>query len=102
MNPGVPATYHDGRTSRPRAVMLRFGGDGTLTVEATEAGGGEPLSFHRSQVRVESRLGNAARFVRLPDDQRCEVTDNDALDSALAAWPASGAAAWPHCENVFC
>lgn len=96
MNPGVSATYHDGRTSRPRAVMLRFGGDGTLTVEATEAGGDAPLSFHRSQVRVESRLGNAARFVRLPDDQRCEVTDNDALDAALAAWPASGAAAWLH------
>ncbi len=92
---GVPATYYNGRTSRPQAVGLRFGGDGTLTVEFAEEGVA-PLMFGRSQVRVESRLGNASRFVRLPDDQRCEVTDNDALDAALAAWSAPGLAAWLH------
>jgi Zn-dependent protease with chaperone function len=92
---GVPASYHDGRTSRPRAVSLRFDGEGTLTVEFAQAGEA-PLRFERSQVRVESRLGNASRFVRLPDDQRCEVTDNDALDGALAAWSAPGLAGWLH------
>jgi Zn-dependent protease with chaperone function len=95
MNTGVPATYYDGRTSRPQAVTLRFGGDGTLTVELADEGAA-PLMFARSQVQVESRLGDGSRFVRLPDDQRCEVTDNDGLDAALAAWVAPGAAAWLH------
>ncbi len=43
--------------------------------------------------------GQVPRFVRLPEDQRCEVRDNDALDAALALWPpdaATGAAAWLH------
>jgi Zn-dependent protease with chaperone function len=74
-------------------VVLRFGGDGTLTVEFA---GVAPLLFGRAEVRVESRLGDAPRFVRLPDDQRCEVTDNDALDAALTAWSAPGLAAWLH------
>lgn len=92
---GVPATFYDGRTSRPQAVTLRFGGDGTLTVEFA-AEGVAPLLLGRAQVRVESRLGDAPRFVRLPGDQRCEVTDNDALDAALTAWAAPGLAAWLH------
>jgi Zn-dependent protease with chaperone function len=96
MNPdGVPATYHDGRTSRPRAVRLRFGGDGTLAVEFADAATAT-LLYGRAEVRVESRLGDAPRFVRLPGDQRCEVTDNDALDAALTAWSAPGPAAWLH------
>jgi Zn-dependent protease with chaperone function len=94
MSAGVPATLYDGRTSRPKLVTLRFSGDGTLQVEFAEGAG--PQVFHRAQVRVESRLGDAPRFVRLPDDQRCEVTDNDALDAALTAWSAPGASAWLH------
>ena len=94
MNEGVPATFYDGRTSQPRAAVLRFSGDGTLTVEI--AGDAPPGVFHRAQVRVESRLGDGPRFVRLPDDQRCEVTDNDALDAALTAWSRPGLAAWLH------
>ena len=92
---GVTATYYDGRTSRPQAVCLRFGGDGSLTIEFVETGE-TPLVFSRSQVKVESRLGDAPRFVRLPGDQRCEVTDNDALDEAMAGWSAPGLAAWLH------
>ena len=62
MNTGVPATLHDGRSSRPKAVRLWFAGDGTLSVEAGD--GTQARVFHRSQVRVESRLGDAPRFVR--------------------------------------
>ena len=94
MSAGVPATLYDGRTSRPQPVTLRFAGDGTLTIETPE--GGPVVAFHRAQVRVESRLGDGPRFVRLPDDQRCEVTDNDALDAALRHWSAPGLGAWLH------
>lgn len=94
MSAGVPATFYDGRTSQPHVATLRFCEDGTLAVEI--AGQTSPAVFQKTQVRVESRLGNGPRFVRLPDDRRCEVTDNDALDSALVAWSGPGPAAWLH------
>ena len=83
MSDGVPAIYHDGHTSLARVVTLRFSSGGTLAVEGADV---PRLVFRRSDVRVESRLGNAPRFVRLPNDQRCEVTDNEALEHALNAW----------------
>lgn len=88
----VAGTYFDGRTSQPRPVILRFGDDGSLVIV------GEDLerSFRRGEVRVESRLGRAPRFVRLPDDARCEVRDNDALDRALMHWRGQRAARWLH------
>lgn len=95
MSEGVPATFYDGRTSQPRPVLLRFAGDGTLTVSDARGAAG-PQVFQRREVRVESRLGDAPRFVRLPGDARCEVGDNDALDEALAAWSAPGLAAMLH------
>jgi Zn-dependent protease with chaperone function len=88
----LPAILHDGRTSRPEPVTLRFCADGTLTV----AGATETRSYPRDQVQVESRLGNAPRFVRLPDDSRCEVADNDTLDTILANWSPQHAATWLH------
>jgi Zn-dependent protease with chaperone function len=98
---GVLADYHDGRSSRPRAVTLRFLSGGRLVIEGEEATstGGNALEFTRAQVRIESRLGDTPRFVRLPDDRRCEVRDNDALDAALGAWSAPcgrGGAGWLH------
>ena len=106
---GVRADFHDGLSSRPREVTLRFLPGGRLLIEGAEAretSGAEsvptavaPLEFSRAQVRIESRLGDAPRFVRLPGDRRCEVRDNDALDAALGAWSASGGpggASWLH------
>jgi Zn-dependent protease with chaperone function len=89
---GLPAIYHDGRTSRPRPAVLHFAADGQLTVEVE----GEARVFTQAEVAVDSRLGNAPRFVRLPDGGRCEVADHTALDHALAAWPPQRAAAWLH------
>jgi Zn-dependent protease with chaperone function len=82
----VPATFFDGQSSRASPVTLRFDDNGTLHV----AGDGVDHTFARGQVRVESRLGDAPRFVRLPGDARCEVRDNDLLDRAVAAWPGRG------------
>lgn len=92
----VPARFFDGRSSRAREVTLWFMPGGRLVLAET---GAEPREFVRAQVQVESRLGDAPRFVRLPDDQRCEVRDHAALDAALAHWPpdaGTDAAAWLH------
>jgi Zn-dependent protease with chaperone function len=76
----VAGTYFDGRTSASRPVHLRFEDDGSLRVIGTDF----ELQFARSQVRIDSRLGNTPRFVRLPGDARFEVADNDRVDAALA------------------
>ena len=89
---GVSATYFDGQTSQARPVTLRFEASGSLTVR----GDGVELSFGRAQVRVESRLGNTPRFIRLPGDARCEVSDNDGVDRALDHWGGRGGASWIH------
>jgi Zn-dependent protease with chaperone function len=89
---GLPAIYHDGRTSRPRPASLAFTADGRMTVEVE----GEARDFARDEVDIDSRLGNAPRFVRLPDGGRCEVSDHDAFDRALAGWAPERAAVWLH------
>lgn len=98
MNDGaVPAVYHDGLSSRARAATLVFLSGGRLRLEAE---GLAPEEFARGEARIESRLGNAPRFVRLPGDRRCEVRDHEAMDLALRHWMGGGAgdraAAWLH------
>ncbi len=94
---GVRAVYHDGLSSRAREATLVFLPLGRLRLEAE---GLAPEEFERGQARVESRLGNAPRFVRLPGDRRCEVRDHEALDRALRDWMGGGAtdraAGWLH------
>lgn len=82
--PGVRAFFHDGRTSRarPATMFLAPGGVLLVLVDGEEAA----REFVRGEVRIESRLGSSPRFVRLPGDQRCEVSDHDALDAAIAGW----------------
>ncbi|MGH8018416.1 MAG: M48 family metallopeptidase [Opitutaceae bacterium] len=88
----LAGTFLDGRTSRARPVRLRFEDDGSLHV----SGDGVNLVYTRAQVRIESRLGNTPRFIRLPDDARCEVRDNDTLDRAVASMGGHGGARWLH------
>jgi Zn-dependent protease with chaperone function len=88
----VAGTFFDGARSQARAVTLRFEDQGVVSVH----GEGLELHFSRGQVRVESRLGNAPRFVRFPGDARCEIHDNDAVDRAIAHWDGHGRARLLH------
>lgn len=88
----LPATYFDGRTSRPHAVTLCFAaGDRLVGV-----GDGVGFEYPATQVTIEARVANTRRFIRLPDDQRCEVVDNDALDAILKTWGPRSRSAWMH------
>ncbi len=82
MTTEVAGVYHDGVSTRARSVVLRFGEGGRLRIMGEEV----DLELRRAEVRVESRLGNASRFLRLSEDRRVEVRDNDALDAALRSW----------------
>jgi Zn-dependent protease with chaperone function len=89
----IPATYFDGRTSRPRAVTLRWHAfDGMLEV----AGGDVAERYPKRDVTIESRLGRSPRFIRFADGGRCEVADNAALDDMIATWAPNRGATWLH------
>lgn len=89
----VPATYFDGLTSQPRAVILRWHDfDRVLEV----SGDGVALRVPAREVTVESRLGHGPRFVRFADGGRCEVADNAALDAVIATWAPDRAGNWLH------
>ena len=76
----IQARYFDGRTTRLRIVDLSLA-DGCLVV----AGDGIALRLPFAEVKVDERLGRAARRLRFADGAFCEVTDLDALDELLAA-----------------
>jgi predicted Zn-dependent protease len=89
----IPATYFDGRTSRPHTVMLRWHAfDHVLDL----AGENVAARYARSDVTIESRLGRGPRFIRFADGGRCEVADNAALDAVIATWAPDRAGAWLH------
>lgn len=89
---GVAAAYFDGRTSQAREVFLWFGDDGSLEV----TGEGVSLRFSAGEVRVESRLGNTVRCIRLPKGARCETLDNDSIDRVLKSRSVAPVAGWVH------
>lgn len=89
----IPATYFDGRTSQPRAVTLRWHAfDAVLEV----TGEGIARRQAKRDVTIESRLGRGPRFIRFADGGRCEVADNEALDTVIATWVPQRAASWLH------
>lgn len=89
----IPATYFDGRTSQPRAVVLRWHAfDGVLEV----LGAGVTLRVPKQEVTIESRLGRGPRFIRFADGGRCEVSDNAALDDVIATWAPQRAGSFIH------
>lgn len=76
----IQARYFDGRTTRLRLVDLSLAGD-CLVV----AGDGIALRVPFAEVKVDERLGRAARRLRFADGAFCEVSDLAALDGLLAA-----------------
>lgn len=76
----IEACYFDGRTTRLRRVGLSFA-DGCLVV----AGDGIEQRTPFAEVKVDEKLGRAARRLRFAGGAFCEVADLDALDALLAA-----------------
>lgn len=74
------ARYFDGRTSATRDVRVSVDSQGLVTIR----GDGVDLRVARSDLRIPARLGNAPRYLHLPDGARCETGDHDAVDAAFA------------------
>ena len=75
----VQGDYLDGRSTGVRPVTLSVAG-GQLIVSGDSVALGVPCAA----VRVDEKLGNAARRLRFPDGSSCEVRDLAALDGLLA------------------
>lgn len=90
---GFRAVYFDGRSARAHPVEARFTDAGGLELVGQS---GDVRSFAAQDVEVAARLGRASRQIFLPDDQRCETEDNDAVDAALARLGRAKGAAWLH------
>jgi Zn-dependent protease with chaperone function len=74
----LQASYFDGHSTRVHEVVLSVV-DNDLVI----AGDGVNIRLPFAHVRVDERLGKAARRLRLPDGAFCEVRDLDQLDALL-------------------
>jgi Zn-dependent protease with chaperone function len=74
------ANYFDGRSTRVRVVDLSVDREDLVIA-------GEDINFRVpfARVKVDERLGRAARRLRFPDGTFCEVRDLDALDTLLSS-----------------
>lgn len=77
----VEARYFDGRSSRPRAVLLDWQGGALMLNDGEETLRRHPLQ----EVDVTEQLGDGPRLLRLPGGGVCEVDDRDGLASLLQA-----------------
>lgn len=75
----VDAAFYDGRSSARRAVRIEFCETGIINIR----GAGLELRLNRAQVRVSPRLANTPRYLYLPDGARCEIADNDVVDTVM-------------------
>ncbi len=88
----LSARYYDGRTSQACEVQLEFSPDGSLSL----FGEGVSFQFAFSTLEIGARLGHTPRSIRLPNGGKCEVADNDALDSILISLGAPQRGKWLH------
>jgi Zn-dependent protease with chaperone function len=93
INRAFDAVYFDGRSARAHPVTGLFGVDGSLRLSWAD---GQAKVFPAGSFSVSARLGDAPRSIALPDDQRCETNDNDAVDAAMDALGSGRGAAWRH------
>lgn len=73
----LTATYYDGQSSKPHAVVLRVESGGPLRIEGLAS----PIEFALADVRIAPRLGNTPRSLSFPEGAKCETLDNDAVDA---------------------
>lgn len=76
----VQASYFDGHSTRVRSVALSAA-DGDLVITGEDIDVRVPFG----RVKVDERLGQAPRRLRLNDGTFCEVRDLEALDSLLSS-----------------
>jgi len=75
---GIPAHYHDGRSSGRTAVTLFLDGD-RLRISGPSLDKTVPLR----DARISSGIGAIRRTLRFPDGSQCEVAGDAGLDDLL-------------------
>lgn len=75
----IAADYFDGVTSRRQPVQMALGQDGVLRLHGVEP----PRAIPLGQLRIEPRVGDMPRMVRLPGGGLLQTPANDAVDAWL-------------------
>ena len=83
----LKADFYDGNTSAWQEVEIQFEPTGQLRISGLE----RELIFPLSQLRISPRIGNTPRSIYLPSGAKCEVPDNDTIDSILERY---GRSSW--------
>jgi Zn-dependent protease with chaperone function len=90
------ASYFDGRSSTARTVSVSIDEDALVRI----CGAGLELAYPLTKVKISARIGDAPRWVVLPNGAKCETRDNDAVDQAAAAHRVGAAARWLHAFEI--
>jgi len=88
----IDGLLYDGQSSRQITAQLQLKSDNLLYLETQE--GRSSVAF--SDVNISPRIGNTPRFIDLPEGQRFETADNDAIDLLETKIPNNGGLQWIH------
>ena len=88
----IRALFYDGQSSSAREVTLAWVHDsGGQRLSLRISGSGDNAHgfgiaevVPAAEVQIAERVGNARRFVQLPDNRTLEVIENEAFDAAMA------------------
>lgn len=75
----LTGTWYDGATSHADQVELSITADRQIRIHGSSV----DQRFHIDDLKISDRIGNIPRALELPGGGRCDVSDNDALDSFL-------------------
>jgi Zn-dependent protease with chaperone function len=75
----LTGTYYDGATSHAEQVELSSSADRQIRIHGSSV----DQRFHIDDLKISDRIGNIPRALELPGGGRCDVSNNDALDSFL-------------------
>lgn len=84
------ATFYDGRSSEPHRVRVHVDYVGSLRL----VGDGFDRHFAARELRFAPRLGDTLRSISLPDDQKLETADNDAVDALAKVFGKGSHSGW--------
>lgn len=79
---GIDAYFFDGRLSKRAEVKLVLYPPETIRI--VWPSNDTERTYKLGEVRISSRIANTPRAIYFPDDSKCEVADNDAIDEFLS------------------
>jgi len=91
----IQGHWYDGQHSGQYGATLLVSESGEVVVSANE-GAAELFSGQFAALRISNRLGNTARYLYFPDEQKFETRDNDLVDQLAKQLSPNAFWGWVH------